>query len=201
MLMLAIASVILKMFLSSDVFIAVLLSCQLIKFNVLSNSMSIRSYYPESENARKVEQILKLGDTVYVSESWIEHFAEIRLNPSESSTTWEETKWKEKYKRRNYIAIDFSMLAVEVRDYNFGFTEPNIVTENVDMYDKATGEWTALQNMNEVRAYHTSVKFHGLICAVGGKDWTTLEYYNSSTYSRRYLPKMNTMRKRAAAGN
>ena len=73
--MLAIASVILKMFLSSDVFIAVLLSCQLLKFNVLSNSMSIRSYYPESENARKVEQILKLRNTVYVSESWIEHFA------------------------------------------------------------------------------------------------------------------------------
>ena len=200
-----VTAVILMKFSSSDVsddsssFFAVVSFHLLIKFDIHSSSISPLSHYPENANSEKVEQILKLDNTIYVIEGWIEHFSVLKLNRSEPSTTWEEITWEEKHTHRNYIAINNSILAVGARDYNYDFSESNIVTENVDMYDTATGEWTALQSMNEARAFHSLVKFQELICAIGGKHSTTSECYYPSFDTWIFLPKMKTMRQRAAA--
>ena len=185
---------------ASSAFIAVLQSHELIKYDVQKNNISVLSDYPETiANAEQVEQILKVGDTVYVIEDWIEHFTVLRLNLSNSSRTWEKLHWAKKYQHRNYIAFNNSILAAGARDYNYDFTESNIATTNVDLYNTATGEWTALQSMKKPRVYHTLVLFQELVCAIGGKETRSSECYNPYTKKWEFLPKTNTVRQRAAA--
>ena len=185
---------------TSSGFIAVLPSHELIEYDVHKNNISVLSNYPGTiANAEQVEQILQVGDTVYVIEDWIEHFAVLKLNLSNSSRTWEKLHWDKKYQHRNYIAFNNSILAVGNRDYNYDFTESNIATANVDLYNTATGEWTALRSMKKPRAYHTLVLFQELVCAIGGKDSGSSECYDPNTNKWRFLPPMNTERQRAAA--
>ena len=92
-------------------------------------------------------------------------------------------------------------MAVGGRDHHYKFVDAFHVlgSSAVDLYNTATGEWSALPSMNEPRAYHSLVLFEGKVCAIGGDKSRTAECFDSGTNKWMYLPAMLTRRRESAA--
>ena len=181
---------------------------ELVRYNVFSKNFSVaskgtRTYTPSSE---LTTQIIFVTDMVYVfsyaspwDKSRFTRYVDYVWKSNSSAPTlgcssWEKVHWKERYHNRNYLAFNNNILAIgDLTEY---YPRGN---DAVDLYNTTTGEWTSLQRMNEPRTLHSLALFQGLICSIGGYESKTSECYDLNTNKWAYLPKMNVVRRRAAA--
>ena len=145
-----------------------------------------------------VKQTVVMHNQIYVFGDGIS----LQLNAfADQSSTWKRLDWEEKYEHRKYIGFKGNIMAVGARDHHYKFVDAfhALGSSAVDLYNTATGEWSALPSMNEPRAYHSLVLFEGKVCVIGGEKSKTSECFDSGTNKWTYLPPMLTRRREAAA--
>ena len=144
-------------------------------------------------------QIAKMNHLIYQ----FDDKSSLKINCySDLSATWKYLDWDNKYEGRKYIPIKGHIAAVGAFDHRYKFPDAIHASGSsaVDLYNAATGEWSALPSMNEPRAHHSLVVFQGRICAIGGDKSKTLECFDLGTNKTwAYLPAMPTRRREAAA--
>ena len=87
---------------------------------------------------------------------------------------------------------------------HYGYKDVNgIVMEDasdlVHSYNTDTNVWAQLKSMNKSRLGHSLALFKGLICAVGGSEFSSAECYNATTNHWTNLPVMTMVRRYSAA--